>query len=189
MGYKATKRTRVAVPGKARRTVYIPPTERTWITGALADAAIIIVSTLATTLFLLFISGQIYDTTSGNLTWSPARQEPTSAQQTPQPSPLARPSPTAQASPFLATPTPAAPEGGATVDVPDDAAIQAAIDKRIADDPTLSKLDITATVTGARVILVGTVPTTELKTQVEKLVRAVKGVKEVDNQIVVVSPT
>jgi hypothetical protein len=165
MRYKGpTRRNRVVVPA-----------------GALADAAIIVGATLATTLFLLFISGQIQDTTSGNLTWSPARQTTTTARQpTPQPSPLAHPSPSAS----LATPTPVAPESGATDDIPDDAAIQAEIDKRIADDPNFSKLDITATVTNGKVILVGTVPTTELKTRIEKLVRAFKGVKDVDNQIV-----
>jgi len=149
--------------------------------GALADAGIIVGSTLVTTLFLLFISGQIQDTTSGNLTWSPARQATTTAREpTPQPSQLAHPSPSAS----LATPTPAAPQGGATADTTDDTAIQAEIDKRIADDPNFSKLDITATVTNGRVILVGTVPTSELKSRIEKLARAVKGVKEVDNQIV-----
>src|SRR3982074_3835988 len=108
MGYKKpTNRNRGAVPGKQRSTVYHRPTPRTWITGALADAAIIIGATLTTTLFLLFISVQIQDTTSGNLSWSPARQTDTSPKQTPQPSPLMSPTPTAQASPFPATPAPA----------------------------------------------------------------------------------
>lgn len=168
---------------------YKGPTRRDRVViprGTLADAAIIVGATLATTLFLLFISGQIQDTTSGNLTSSPARQATTTARQpTPQPSLLAYPSPSAS----LATPTPAVPEGGATGDIIDDTAIQAEIDKRIADDPNFSKLDITATVTNGRVILVGTVPTNELKTRIEKLARAVKGVKEVDNQIVVVGGT
>jgi len=151
--------------------------------GALADAAIIVGATLATTLFLLFISGQIQDTTSGNLTWSPALQTTAAASPTPQPSLLAYPSPSAS----LVTPTPAAPEGGVTGDTTDDTAIQRELDKRIADDPNFSKLDITATVTNSRVILLGTVPTNELKSRIEKLARAVKGVKEVDNQIVAVS--
>ena len=167
MRYKGpTRRNRVVVPA-----------------GALADAAIIVGATLATTLFLLFISGQIQDTTSGNLPWSPARQTTPTAKQTPQPSPLSHPTPSAS----VATPTPVASEGGATADVPDDAAIQAEIDKRIADDPNFSKLDITATVTNGKVMLVGTVPTAEFKTRIEKLVRAIRGVKEVDNQIVAVS--
>ena|SRR3989442_11169829 len=167
---------------------YKGPTRRDRVViprGALADAAIIVGATLATTLFLLFISGQIQDPTSGNLTWSPPRQTTIAASPTPQPSQLSHPSPSASP----ATPTPAAPEGGATGDITDDTAIQAEIDKRIADDPNFSKLDITATVTNGRVILVGTVPTNELKSRIEKLARAVKGVKDVDNQIVVVSPT
>jgi hyperosmotically inducible protein len=52
-------------------------------------------------------------------------------------------------------------------------------------DSTLSTLGITATVADGKVTLTGTVKTDQLKHQVEKLVRAVKGVKTVDNQIVV----
>ena len=67
----------------------------------------------------------------------------------------------------------------------DDSSIQAEIDKRIHDNPTLSALGITATVQNGKVMLVGMVKSDQLKNQVEKLVRSVKGVKRVDNQIIV----
>src|SRR2546422_122078 len=75
--------------------------------------------------------------------------------------------------------------GGAASRVLDDSSIQAEIDKRIHDNPTLSALGITATVQNGKVMLVGMVKSDQLKNQVEKLVRSVKGVKRVDNQIIV----
>ena len=157
-------------------------TNRPWLTGALVDAGIIIGATLITTLFLLFISSQIHDTTSENLTWSPAR--PITAITLPTP----RPSASAQSTRPAPAPTPA-PAGGAADEVPDDAAIQAEISKRITANPNFATQAITTTVSKGKVILVGKVPTNELKDSLEKLVRDVKGVKEVNNQIVVVSAT
>jgi osmotically-inducible protein OsmY len=66
-----------------------------------------------------------------------------------------------------------------------DSTIQAAIDKNLTDDPTFSTLGITATVVNGKVLLTGMVKSETLKSQVERMVRAVKGVKEVDNQITV----
>ena len=75
------------------------------------------------------------------------------------------------------------------MDTPDDAAIQAEISKRITANPSFATQAITTTVSSGKVILVGNVPSNELKDSIEKLVRGVKGVKEVSNQIVVVSAT
>jgi len=61
--------------------------------------------------------------------------------------------------------------------------VQAAIDKKLSDDPTLSSLGITATVLNGRVTLMGMVKSEALKAQVERAVRNVKGVKSIDNQI------
>ena len=68
-----------------------------------------------------------------------------------------------------------------------DSTIQAAIDKRISDDPEFSTLGITATVFNGKVMLVGTVKTEELKARIERAVKQIKGVKEVDNQITVIA--
>ena len=51
----------------------------------------------------------------------------------------------------------------------------------------ISTLGITASVIDGKATLIGTVKTAALKTQVERLVKSVKGVKSVDNQLSVIS--
>lgn len=68
-----------------------------------------------------------------------------------------------------------------------DSTIQAAVDKKLADDPEISTLSITATVLNSKVMLIGTVKTEELKTRIERMVRNIKGVKNIDNQISVIA--
>jgi hypothetical protein len=87
------------------------------------------------------------------------------------------------AAPFNGAP----PSGSNTQTGPDDTTIQMAVDKKLLDDPTFSKLGITATVSGGKVLLVGSVKAETLKNQIERAVKAIKGVKSVDNQISVIS--
>jgi osmotically-inducible protein OsmY len=68
-----------------------------------------------------------------------------------------------------------------------DSTIQAAVDKKLSDDPEISTLGITATVLNGKVMLIGTVKTEELKTRIERMVKQIKGVKDVDNQISVIA--
>jgi len=83
----------------------------------------------------------------------------------------------------------AAPAAGRTtvVTVPNDAAIQADVDRRIANAAVLSRLGITTTVSNGRVVLVGNVNNRDLRAQAESLARAVSGVRTIDNQIIVVT--
>ena len=199
MGYNnmPSKRRRIDVPmasrqpsgrGGPRERQYRQSgneTNRAWI-----DAGILIASTLMTTVLLLAISGQIRDTTAADL----IAQSPTplpekiTAQATPQPSVSVHAASTPSAQPSRATGTPAQEEATPTmVGAPDDTEIQAAVDKKLQGDPRLSLLGITATVSEGKVLLVGTAPSDEMKDQVERLVRGIKGVKHVDNQIVVIS--
>ena len=62
-----------------------------------------------------------------------------------------------------------------------------AVDKAIGDNPTLSALGITATVLDGKVTLTGTVKSETLKAELDRAIRGVRGVKQVDNQIVVMS--
>jgi hypothetical protein len=112
-------------------------------------------------------------------------QQPAPAQQPPviiqQPAPV-----TTQPAPVIITP----PAGGTiSSDTQQpaniDSTIQTEIDKRLLDDPAFSSLGITATVINGKVTLLGTVKTEDVKAQVEKMVKQVKGVKQVDNQITV----
>ena len=94
--------------------------------------------------------------------------------------------PAIQPAPVIINGQPAPASGGTTsASGPDDSTIQAAIDKKFSDDPTFSSLGIISTVVGGKVTLTGTVKTERLKAQIERAVRNVKGVKEVDNQIIV----
>jgi osmotically-inducible protein OsmY len=81
------------------------------------------------------------------------------------------------------------PAGGGTepVNTSNDGAVQMAIDKKIGDDPTLSSLGVTATVLDGKVTLTGTVKSETLKSQIDRTIRGIKGVKQVDNQIVVMA--
>jgi BON domain len=131
----------------------------------------------------LFITSRPYDPMTSTL----------EAQQTiPQgPLSLASPSPTPSVSP-TATGTPAAaasesPAGGeSTPPPPDDATIQAQIERAFSGDSALSQLDVSTIVAGGHVTIVGSVHSAELKQRVERVVRSVKGVAAVDNQLVVI---
>jgi len=147
---------------------------------------VVVAIALITMLVLFWMSSQ--PTTTDTASTIPATQpttvvqQPAPAQQPPviiqQPAPV-----TAQPAPIVVTP----PAGGTTAptEANHDSAIQSAIDKRLTDDTTFSSLGITATVLDGKVTLLGTVKTQTLKDDIEHMVRQVKGVKSVDNQITV----
>ena len=85
------------------------------------------------------------------------------------------------------TPTPERPVE--TVTVPDDAGIQFQIDRTLTADPVLSKLDVSTLVEGGKVTVVGSVRSPDLKQRVEKTIRSIKGVVNVDNQLVITEAT
>jgi hypothetical protein len=137
------------------------------------------------TFVALFITSRPYDPM--NSTVAPLQDVPTGSLAM-QPSP--KPSPTV--SPLLPGSQTAAaesPEPSETVTVPDDAGIQSQIERALASDPTLSKLDVSTLVEGGKVKIVGSVSSMDLKQRVEKVLRSVKGVTGVDNQLVVTEAT
>jgi hypothetical protein len=141
-------------------------------------------------LVLFWLSSQPATTDNANLA---AQQQPTTVVQQPAPAQqppviIQQPAPATQPAPIVVTP----PAGGSTMPAESassnmDSAIQAAIDKKLADDPEISTLGITASVLNGKVMLIGTVKTEELKIRIERMVKQVKGVKEVDNQISVIA--
>ena len=138
------------------------------------------------TFVALFITSRPYDPM--NSTVAPLQTVPAGSLAT-QPSPK----PSASVSPLQPAQSPAAgqsPEpAGETATVPDDAGIQAQIERTIAADPTLSELDVSTLVEGGKVTIVGSVKSADLKQRVEKVLRSVKGVNAVDNQLVVTEAT
>ena len=164
--------------------------DRGGISGATVGV-IVVVAIALITIVVLFLMNEQSTTDNANLALQqqqPAQQQPVIVQQpAPQQQPpviIQQPAAPAQQPPVIVQ-QPAA--GGSASNTSDDGAVQLAVDKTIADDPSLSALGITATVLDGKVMLTGTVKSEALKSQIDKAIRAVKGVKQVDNQIVVFS--
>ena len=92
-----------------------------------------------------------------------------------------QPAPPAQA-PVIVQQPPAQPSSS----VLDDTTVQDAVTKRLTDDSSLAAL--TVIVIDGRATLNGTVDKPELKARAERVVKGVRGVKSVDNKIVVLNP-
>jgi len=188
------RRSRVVVetPNERREVVHsqsVRTPEGNGISAGMVGVLVVVAIALITMLVLFWMSNQPTD--NANMT---AQQQPTVIEQ---PAPaqqppviIQQPAPATQPAPIVVTP----PAGGSVpaTSAPADTAnmdsmIQAAIDKKLTDDPDLSTLGITATVLNGKVMLVGTVKTANLKAKAERIVKQVKGVKDVDNQITVVA--
>jgi hypothetical protein len=194
------KRSRVVIETPtARREVVQTVTARTpdrrGVSTGVVAALVIGAIALVTLLFLFILNREKtgtevtanVSTTATPLPQQPAIiQQPAPQQQTPiivqQPAPATSQPPIIIEQPAPASAAPATtsrPSGN------DDATIQSAIDKRMAEDATLSTVGVTVTVRDGRATLIGTVDSQVLKNQVERVVKAVKGVRDVDSQIIV----
>ncbi|MDQ5845131.1 MAG: BON domain-containing protein [Acidobacteriota bacterium] len=160
--------------------------DRGGISGATVGVIVVVAIALITIVVLFLMNGQSTDTANANLSEQPAAQQPVIVQQpAPQQQPpviIQQPAPVGQQAPVIINQP--APSGGSASTGSQDGSIQMAIDKKIADDPTFSTLSITATVLDGKVTLTGTVKSEQLKTQIERMIRNISGVKQVDNQIV-----
>jgi len=181
----------VETPNERREVVHsqsVRTPDSSGISAGMVGVLVVVAIALITMLVLFWLSSQP-TTDNANL----AAQQPTTVVQQPAPVQqppviIQQPAPATQPAPIVVTP-PAA-SGGSTVpaeSVNIDSTIQTVVDKRISDDPEISTLGITATVLNGKVMLVGTVKTAELKTRIERMVKQIKGVKEVDNQITVLA--
>lgn len=173
----------------------------TGVVAAVAIAAIAI--TALVVYFLMNSNNTANDNANVRTSTTTTTMQPTPVQQQPviiqQPAPAQQQPPVIVQQPAAAPPqtvivpgpststatttssVPAAPKSN----VPDDMTIQTNVDKKLSNDQTFSALGITATVINGKVTLIGTVETPELKRQAESLVRNVRGVQKVDNQITV----
>jgi hyperosmotically inducible protein len=192
MAYEAeSKKSRVVVETPtARREVTQTEAargpERDGVSGATVGVIVVLAVALVTILVLFLMSGQTTDPANENLAAQQTAPPPTTIVQQPaqqQPPVIIQQAPPApQQAPIIVT-QPAA--GSSTSSGSNDAAIQIEIDKKILEDPTFSPLGITVSVLDGKATLIGTVKSESLKSQFEKLIRNVRGVKQVDNQIIV----
>ncbi|HYV12029.1 MAG TPA: BON domain-containing protein [Pyrinomonadaceae bacterium] len=188
---EAAKRSRVVVetPTERREVVHSQSVrDNSGISAGMVGVLVVVAIALITMLVLFWISSQ---PATDNANIAATQPPPTTVVQQPAPVQqppviIQQPAPATQPAPIVVTP----PAGGTTApteSVNMDSTIQTAIDKKISDDPEISTLGITASVIDGKVMLLGTVKTEALKTQVERLVKSVKGVKSVDNQISVIA--
>ncbi len=161
--------------------------EREGVSGATVGVIVVLAVALVTILVLFFMSGQRTDTANDNLAAQQTAPPQTTIVQQPAPQQppviIQQAPPAPQQAPIIVTQP--APAGSSTSSGSNDAAIQIEIDKKILEDPTFSPLGITVSVLDGKATLIGTVKSEGLKSQFEKLVRNVRGVKQIDNQIIV----
>jgi hypothetical protein len=187
------KRSRVVVetPTERREVVHSQSVrDNSGISAGMVGVLVVVAIALITMLVLFWISSQPATDPNVAATQPPPTtvvQQPAPVQQPPVI--IQQPAPATQPAPIVVTP----PAGGTTAStVPAepanmDSTIQAAVDKKLSDDTEISALGITASVLNGKVMLLGTVKTEEMKTKIERMVKQVKGVKEVDNQISVIA--
>lgn len=190
------KRSRVVVetPTSRREVTHTEAVrnDRGGISGATVGVIVVVAIALITIVALFLMNGQSTDTANANLAAQQQAQQPPVIVQQPAPQQqqppviIQQPAPAANQPPVIIN-QPAPSGATAPANTSDDGAVQAAIDKKISDDPTLSGLGVTATVLDGKVTLTGTVKSEALKSQLDKAIRTIKGVKQVDNQIVVFS--
>ncbi len=172
-------------------TAHYPERDRSGISGAALAAIVVGVIALAAIIILFMMNQQ--QNNNANVNTAQAQQPPqtTIVQQPAQQPPFIvnQPGPASQPAPVIIIghthPAAVSSGGSTTSNVPDDSSIQSAVDKKLSNDPTLSTLGVSVTVLNGKATLTGTVKSDALKSQVERAVRAVKGVKSIDNQITV----
>ena len=184
------RRSRVVVetPTERREVVHSQSVrDNNGISAGMVGVLVVVAIALITMLVLFWMSRQPTTDTAVTATQPPTViEQPAPAQQPPVI--IQQPAPATQPAPIIVTP----PAGGATMPTESansanmDSTVQAAIDKRLADDPEFSTLGITVSVIDGKAMILGTVKTEDLKSRVERAVKAIKGVKAVDNQITVI---
>lgn len=154
------------------------PGPRDWV------LALVVIGAAALATFLaLFLTSRPYDPM--NSTVQPQQSMPQGQlqlQSTPTPSPSTSPTAKPTASAAESSGEPAQPP-------PDDATVQQEIEQALHSDSALADLDISTIVEGGRVTIVGSVRSVELKQRVVRVVRGIKGVGSIDNQLVVIEAT
>ena len=192
------RRSRVVVetPTARREEQYVRttrvPDRGGYSTGVIATVALVAIA--ATALIMFFLMNRS-DATNTDVTVATA---PTPIPTAPTPLPAAPvvmppvqqqppviiqapPATTTQPAPIIVAP-PAPPPSAPALD---DATIETNVTKALTDDADLGAANITVTVISGKATLIGAVKTPDLKARAERLANSIKGVKAVDNKIMV----
>jgi hyperosmotically inducible protein len=158
------------------------PRESRSSTGTIAIVAILAIATIAVVLYLVS-NRNANESANRNANLEVASQAPptTIVQQPAQQAPVIIQQPAQQAPVIIQQP--AQPSQRENTSANDDANMQDIATKSLAED--LNMAGVVMTITDARAVLTGTVNSAATKAKAEQMVKAVRGVKSVDNQIVV----
>ena len=196
MEYKERKVTQTSNPNTQEREYvqteanYVPaaPEDR-GVSGATVAMIVIGTVTAMALLFFLLIYNQRQDENLNRQTEA-AQQQPQQPVVVQQPAqPIIVQQPPSQPAPIIvpdqSTSGSTIPSSSSSNTAAKDLAIQKEIDRRMKENTEFSKLDISASVVDGEVMLMGVVESADMKKRVERMVKEIKGVKKVDNQIVV----
>ena len=158
------------------------PREPRSSTGTIAIVAILAIAAIAVVLYLVS-NRNANESANRNANLEVASQAPptTIVQQPAQQAPVIIQQPAQQAPVIIQQP--AQPSQRENTSANDDANMQDIATKQLAED--LNMAGVVMTITDARVVLTGTVNSAATKAKAEQIVKGVRGVKSVDNQIVV----
>ena len=159
------------------------PRESVLSTGTIAIIAILAITAIAALLYIVS-NRNANESANRNANLDVAASEANShqiAQQPAQQAPVIIQQPAQQAPVIIQQP--AQPSQRENTSANDDANMQDIATKRLAEDPDMA--GVVMTVTDARAVLTGTVNSAATKAKAEQIVKAVRGMKSVDNQIVV----
>jgi hyperosmotically inducible periplasmic protein len=152
--------------------------------GTIAIIAILAIAAIAVVLYLVS-NRNANESANRNANLDAASQAPptTVVQQPAQQAPviIQQPAPAQQAPVIIQQP--AQPGQRETTSANDDAKMQDIATKRLTEDPDMA--GVVMTITDARAVLTGTVNSAATKAKAEQIVKAVRGVKSVDNKLVV----
>lgn len=187
---QGARKSRVVVETPTARREYVESEsvrapERSGVSAGVVGVIVVLAVALVTILVLFLLNGQSTDTPAEVATQQQAPPQTTIVQQpAPAQAPVIVQQPTTQPAPIIIN-QPAQTAGAAPADN-NDSTIQIEVDKRLRENSMLADLSITTTVDNGKVMLVGTVKSEALKAQADRVVRRIKGVTSVDNQITVI---
>lgn len=158
------------------------PRESRSSTGTIAIVAVLAIAAIAVVLYIV-TNRNANEAANRNANLDAAGQAPpaTIVQQPAQQAPVIIQQP-AQQAPVIVQ-QPAQQNERENTSANDDANMQDIATRKLAEDPNMA--GVVMTVTDARAVLTGTVSTAATKAKAEQIVKAVRGMKSVDNKIVV----